>query len=398
MEVSERTALFSMAMNLVIFVIKYLSASASGSIALKAEAFHTLADFIASSTVFIGLQIAKRKTRSFPYGLYKIENLMSVFISLIILYTGYEIVMEVMHSNTMEIRNSGYAILSLLASIVITFWFSRYEKKIGEKTNSPSLLADAAHIRMDVLSNFVVLVAIITSSIGFQFDKIAAIIVVGFIAKTGIQILKDGARVLLDASLDYETLSKVEKIIMATPQVIALKSLTGRNSGRFKFIEVSIVIKTHDLDKAHLIADRIENRIKDEIKNIDQILIHYEPLQKEEIIYAMPLTDDQTSISAHFGEALFFMLVTFKAGDQTANKTEIIDNPFCKIEKSKGILAAEFLAKNLVDIVLVKKGFNSKGPAYVFSDSNIEIIVTDEETSEAALKKLGLILNPASNQ
>jgi len=396
MEVSERTALFSMAINLVIFGIKYLSASASGSIALKAEAFHTLADFIASSTVFIGLKIAKRKTKSFPYGLYKIENLMSVFISLIILYTGYEILLEVINTNTIEIRNSGFAILSLLASIAITFWFSRYEKKIGKKTNSPILLADSAHIRTDVLSNFVVLIAIITSSIGFQFDKYAAIIVVAFIAKTGIQILKDGARVLLDASLDYETLSKVEKIIMDTPQVIELKALTGRNSGRFKFIEVSIVIKTHDLDKAYLIADKIENRIKDEIKNIDQILIHYEPLQKKEIIYALPLTDDQASISAHFGEALFFMFVTFKAGDKAANKTEIIDNPFCKIEKSKGILVAEFLVKNMVDLVIVKKGFSSKGPAYVFSDSNIEIIVTDEETPENALKKLDIILNSPS--
>ncbi|MDD4169130.1 MAG: cation diffusion facilitator family transporter [Desulfotomaculaceae bacterium] len=393
MEVSERTALLSMAINLVIFAIKYLSASASGSIALKAEAFHTLADFIASSTAFIGLKIAKRKTKLFPYGLYKIENLMSVLISLIILYTGYEIVLEVINTDAIEIRNSGFAILSLLASIAITFWFSRYEKKIGKETNSPILLADAAHIRTDVLSNLVVLVAIITSSSGFQFDKIAAIIVVGFIAKTGIQILQDGARVLLDASLDYETLSKVEKIIMDTPQVEELKTLTGRNSGRYKFIEVSIVIKTHDLDKAHLIADRIENRIKDEIKNIDQILIHYEPLQKEEIIYAIPLTDDRASISAHFGEALFFMFVIFKVGEKTANKTEIVDNPFCKIEKSKGILTAEFLVKNRVDLVLVKKGFSSKGPAYVFSGSNIEIIVTDEETPENALKKLGLTSN-----
>ncbi len=80
MEESERIALLAIAVNLFIFGIKYVSASASGSIALKAEAFHTLADFVASLTVFAGLKIAKRKTKSFPYGLYKIENLMSVII------------------------------------------------------------------------------------------------------------------------------------------------------------------------------------------------------------------------------------------------------------------------------------------------------------------------------
>ena len=137
---------------------------------------------------------------------------------------------------------------------MITFWFSGYEKKFGQKINSPILLADAAHIRTDVLSNAVVLLAIISSLIGYQFDKIAALIVVGFIAKTGIQILLDGARVLLDASLDYDTLSKVEKIIVDTPQVVELKTLTGRNSGRFKFIEAGIVLTTHNLDKAHFIA------------------------------------------------------------------------------------------------------------------------------------------------
>jgi predicted Fe-Mo cluster-binding NifX family protein len=302
-------------------------------------------------------------------------------------------VLEVINANSIELRNSGFAILSLLFATMITFWFSGYEKKIGQKINSPILLADAAHIRTDVLSNAVVLLAIISSLIGYQFDKIAALIVVLFIAKTGLQILKDGARVLLDASLDYETLSKVEKIIADTPQVVELKTLKGRNSGRFKFIEAGIVLTTHNLDKAHFIADTIESHIKDEIKNIDQVLIHYEPFRKAEIVYAFPLTDDQASISAHFGEALFFMFVTYKAGDKVASKTEIIDNPYSKSEKSKGILSAEFLVKNKVDFVIVKKGFSSKGPSYVFSDSNIEVIVTDEETPEDALKKLGLTLN-----
>jgi divalent metal cation (Fe/Co/Zn/Cd) transporter len=71
-------------------------------------------------------------------------------------------------------------------------------------------------------------------------------------------ILKDGVKVLLDASVDYETLSKTEKIILDAPQVVEIKSLTGRNSGRFKFIESNIIIKTHNLDKAHIIADKIE--------------------------------------------------------------------------------------------------------------------------------------------
>ncbi|WP_161823157.1 cation diffusion facilitator family transporter [Sporotomaculum syntrophicum] len=374
MEEGERTALLAIAMNLVIFGIKYVSASATGSIALKAEAFHTLADFVASLTVFTGLKIAKRKTKSFPYGLYKIENLMSVIISLVILYTGYEIILDVINTDLTELRNSGFAIFSLLIATFLTFWFSNYERKIGHKINSPILLADSSHIRIDVLSNLIVLLVVVASLFGFHFDKIAALIVVIFIVKTGIQILMDGIRVLLDASVDYETLSKVEKIILDTPQIIKLKTLTGRNSGRYKFIEADIVLKTHNLDRAHFIAERVERITKEEIKNIDQVQIHYEPLQKEEIIYVLPLTEDKTSISPHFGEAPCFMLVTFKSGTETASKTEILTNPYANIQKGKGILAAELIVKNMVDFVLVKNGFESKGPHYVFSDANIELV------------------------
>lgn len=392
MEASERVAVLSIAINFVIFGIKYVSALASGSIALKAEAFHSFADFIAALTVLAGIKIAKRKVKSFPYGLYKVENLMSVLLSVVILYSGYEIIVEAITNNQVDLENSWLAISSLLVSIALTFGFSRYEIKIGKEINSPILLADAAHVRIDVLSNVVVLFAIVSSMIGYYLDKVAAVIIVGFIIKTGFQIAKDGVRVLLDASLDYETLSAVEKIIINTPQVVSIKALTGRNSGRFKFIETSIVIKTCDLNKAHFVADKIEGCIKEQIKNIDQILIHYEPIQKEQIVYALPLAEDQCSISSHFGEALFFMFVTFDLGNTRAKKIDVVENPFSKTEKGKGILSAEFMAKKMVDFVLVKKDFQNKGPSYVFSDANIEVLVTDKKTPESAFAERGLMV------
>ena len=56
-----------------------------------------------------------------------------------------------------------------------------------------------------------------------------------------------------------------------------------------------------------------------------------------------------------------------------------------------GILAAEFLIKKNIDILIVKKEFANKGPVYVFSDSNVEIVLTEEEKPEAAIQKLGLV-------
>lgn len=390
MEKSEKIALQAILVAFFIFGIKLIAAIITGSIALKAEAFHTLTDFIASLTVYAGLKIAKRKTKSFPYGLYKIENLISVVISLLVLFSGYEIALEAINAKQTEVKNSIVGIIILIVVVLISFAFSKYEKKVGKEINSPILIADADHGYIDVLSNIIVMVSIILGTIGYHLDKIATLIVVIFIAKTGFGILKDGVKVLLDASVDYETLSKTEKIILNTPQVVEIKKLTGRNSGRFKFIEANIVIKTHNLDKAHLIADKIENQIKQELSNIDHVLIHYEPMQKEEMIYVIPLTEEKNKISSHFGEAPWFMFVTFKTGERVAKQAEVMVNPFMNEEKGKGILAAEFLIKKGIDVVIVKKDFASKGPAYVFSDSNVEVVLTEEEIPEAAIGKLGL--------
>jgi len=74
-EKGQKVALLAIGVNLVLFGMKYLFAELSGSMALKAEAIHSLSDVIAPSTLFAGLIIAKCKTKSFPYGLYKVENI-----------------------------------------------------------------------------------------------------------------------------------------------------------------------------------------------------------------------------------------------------------------------------------------------------------------------------------
>ena len=86
---------------------------------------------------------------------------------------------------------------------------------MGAEIESPSLIADARHMWVDMLSNAVVLAGLLSSLAGFNLDRIAAFIVVFFIAWAGGKILIDGVRVLLDASLDYQTLSSAEKLILA---------------------------------------------------------------------------------------------------------------------------------------------------------------------------------------
>ena len=391
MEKGEKVAALAVGIHLVLFGIKYTFSTLSGSIALKADAFHSLSDVVASSTVFVGLIIAKRKTKSFPYGLYKVENLVSVMVALAIFYAGYEIVMEATKGIAVELQNIWLTIASVLCIIVITYGYSRYATKVGTEINSPSLIADAKHIGVDMFASTMVLVALLSSFAGVNLDRISAFIIVFIIAWSGGKILIDGIRVLLDASLDYKTLSLAEKLILAEPQVMEIQHLMGRNSGRYKFIEANIFLKTHDLNRAHFITDRIETNIKSQIKNVDRVLIHYEPSKKENLIYAVPLEyANQQRISRHFGEAPYFGLINVRIKDKKAIEQKVIANPFTQVDHGKGILAAEFLNKHLVDVVITKESFKGKGPYYVFSNAAVDNLITDQGTMEKALESFGI--------
>jgi cation diffusion facilitator family transporter len=397
MDKGQKVALLAIGINLILFGMKYFFAVLSGSIALKAEAFHSLSDVIASSTVFAGLILSKRKTKSFPYGLYKVENLVSVVVALAIFYAGYEITLEALKGGASSLQNLGITIVSVFGAMVITFSFSRYEARVGTEIASPSLIADARHMWVDMLANAVVLAGLLSSLVGFNLDRIAAFIVVLFIAWAGGKILIDGVRVLLDASLDYGTLSTAEKLILEEPQVIEIKSLIGRNSGRYKFIEANIVLKTHDFDKANFIVHRIEFNIKKQITNVDRVLIHFEPTQKEILVYALPLINaDQNQISPHFGEAPYFALVKVKIKDKKAIEHEIIENPFTQVKQGKGILVAEFLNKHLIDVIVTREPFDGKGPFYVFANAAVENILIVDKSLDGALIEIGIHFDPAA--
>ena len=388
MEQNEKIGIYSIAVNLLLVGIKILLSILSGSLALVADAIHSSTDVISSATVLAGIKISKRTSRTFPFGLYKVENFVSLLSSIFIFAAGYEIVHTIFFkTQNLKIENLPYAMGGVVLTIGITFAFSRYELREGKAINSPSLIADAQHIRTDMLSSGVILAGLIGSTFGLNLDKVAALLVVFFVAKAGLNILIDATRVLLDASIDFKTMDQVKTIIMKDPKVISINTLWGRNSGPFKFIEADIVVKAGSLEKAHFVSSKIEKEIKQNISHVDHILIHYEPQKKETTTCAVPVIEDKTAIAEHFGSAPYFYVATKREKDGVLVSEAYFHNPVSEDEKGKGIKVSEWLLDKGVDLVYSSRGFEGKGPGYVFSDAGVDIIVMEYKTLEDIKKE-----------
>jgi cation diffusion facilitator family transporter len=272
-----RVGVYSLLVNIFLVLVKLIMASVTGSLALRADAIHSSVDIFGSLALITGLLIANRKSSKFPYGLYKIENVMAIVISIILFITAYEIFRQSITGNTSTASYQGWALVVVGSLAAVPFLFSRYEIKMGKRYNSPSLIADGKQFRADILSSSVVFFALLSDYLGFPVDRWAAGIIALFIAYAGWDLLYSSMKVLLDASVDRKTIEDIRSVIEKEPAVSSVEQLTGRNSGRYMFVEATIKLKTTDLEEAHQITERLESGIKKRQCCIDRVMIHYEP-------------------------------------------------------------------------------------------------------------------------
>jgi len=383
-----RVGFYSLTVNLLLVGAKMSLSLITGSLALRADAIHSIIDVFGSIALIVGLLISGRKSKSFPYGLYKVENFVAVIIALLLFVTAYEIVREAI-SGSATIDLKGYWVIGIVAALILVpFIFSRYEIGRGKKFNSPSLIADGSQFRADVLASSVVFFALLGQHFGVPLDRIGAGIIALFIVVAAWGQLVNSMRVLLDASIDRTKLQGIRSVIEAEPAVSTIVDLTGRNSGRYIFVEATVQLRTTDLQKAHFISERLENKIKESECCVDRVLIHYEPASKAWVRYIVGLSDAQGQISDRFGESTHFAVVDIDLKQKKVQRQEIIANPDLGLGKGKGIKVAEFLLGYKPDVVISGDNLSGKGPGYAFADGGVETVQTKVKSLETLLGQL----------
>jgi cation diffusion facilitator family transporter len=389
METAEKTAWWSIAINSALVGFKAVLALVSGSLAIKADAVHSLTDVFSSVIILAGIKISARQSRRFPYGLYKVENLVALWVSLGIFYAGIEIVREVLtETSRMPPAHIPLAAAGIGLTIPAAWLFSRYELHKGHETGSPSLVADARHIWSDCLSSLVILTSLLGAALGFSWDRYAALVVVAFIARAAYGILLGAVRVLLDASLDPDSLNLIRETVLADRRVTGINELRARNAGRFKFVELDLALRLQELDKAHRAVEEIKERLREKLKNIDHVSVHYEPQKKDRLTLALPLNHDRRTISGHFGEAPFFRVLIMKKGSREVLEDAFLRNPHASEKKGRGIEVANWLLDQGVDQVIVGRDIRDKGPGLTLAKAGCEIIAVGEKDVEKVLASL----------
>jgi len=368
---TNRLAAFSLGLNALLATVKFILYPVTGSSAILAEAVHSLIDVVGSLLVISGLYLSEKRSERFPWGLYKIENLVALILSVLIFITAFEIVRK-FFLPVSELKNLDIGIATVVLMALPNLFFYKYESGFAKAAHSPSLAADAENWKMDTLSLIAVGAGIIGARLSYPLiDRVAAFLVLLLAVRSGYEIFKDSVKNLLDASVDKNTLDRIKNIIHSFGQVKEVVELTARNSGRFIFVTAVLRLAAMRLREAHSISDALEQKIKDHIPWVECVLIHYEPEEKSYRRYTVSLSKKEGEISEHFAKAPF-IAVWNKTLDGTSSIPEVLENPFLNTEKGKGIQLAQLLVERGVDVLYSKEDFKGKGPEYVFSSADVE--------------------------
>ncbi len=296
--------------------------------------------------------------------------MVALILSLAIFRAGFEI-LKMSLKGGYKLDNIPYAAGAAFLGLITSYFLSSYKMRVGKETGSPSLIADGMHSRSDALSSAVVLIGVLGGYISLPLDRIAAVVVAVLVIKAGWSPFKDSLRVLLDASIEPSVLLKIQRLILKKKGIKRLVSLTGRNSGKFRFIEIVVEVDTDSLTEAHRISEELESEIKSKIPRVDRVLIHYEPVGKKIELYAVPLDESGNPIS-HLGGANSFRMYEIKEGE--LRREWVVENPFRGEGRGRGRKVAEYLKEKGVDVVLFPEQLeDEKGAVLILRGLGIRV-------------------------
>lgn len=289
MNIKAKAASISILSNTFLIISKLLVGLFTNSVSIISEAVHSLMDLLAAVIAFFSVKkSAEPADDDHQYGHGKYEDVSGFAEGALILIAAAYIIYESIEkllSGKIDYIDSVAGIVVMALSVIINIFVSRNLFKVAKETDSIALLADAEHLRTDVLTSAGVLVGLILIKLtGLKIlDPIVAILVAMLIIKAGMELCISSMKNLLDSSLPEEDIEKIKSTLSeySVDKIISYNNLKTRKSGAEKLIEFTLVMpKDLHLSDSHLLCDEIEVDLKKNISNAF-ITIHTEPCSSE---------------------------------------------------------------------------------------------------------------------
>ena len=268
--------------NIVLFGLKLWAGLVTGSVALMADAWHTLSDSISSAIVVFSAWVSGRPAddeHHFGHG--RSDLICSVIIGVLLAFIGFEFILKALEQfrSGEAVAFGRIAVVVTVVSIVVKESMAQFAFWAARRTANPILRADGWHHRTDAFSSMIVLAGILLSSLFWWIDGLLGILVALLIFYASYEILRDSTNRLTGETPDEKMLAEISTIlqdlqIKAEPHHFHLHRYGDHVELTFHLTMAPDLTLKQAHDQAHLMETALRRQLEIEAT------IHMEPQEK----------------------------------------------------------------------------------------------------------------------
>ncbi len=265
--------------NVVVLILKVVVGLATHSLAILADAVHSLTDVLNNVVIWLVMRVAQKPADAdHPYGHRKFETMAVFGLASLLVVLAVELVLHAFRSDTQEIISEPWGLGLMLVVLILNLSVSLWERHWAKKLDSDILHADAQHTFVDVLTTLLVIVSWQLSVMGFVWlDKLCAIGVAGLVLYFAFGLFQKVVPILVDGfAIDPDLLAKAAAHVEGVKEVRQVRS---RWIGNSKAVDLIIAVDASlGIKESHDIAHDVEDMLVAEFNVVDAS-IHVEPFE-----------------------------------------------------------------------------------------------------------------------
>ncbi len=272
----------SVVVNTLLFVLKYWAGVTSGSVAIIADAWHTLSDSLSSIIVIVSARISSKPAdKDHPFGHGRFEIIATILIAVLLFIVAWSFCTDAFEKfrDKQTPHYGTVAIVVTVISVLVKEGLATYAFMMAKRHNSSTLRADGWHHRSDAISSLVILIGIFLARKIWWIDSLLAFIVALLIAQVAFSLLKEAINTFLGEEASSELKERINTIVY---------EIAGEQSDTHHFhyhnyqghAEVTFHMRfpgSMKIEQTHILVDAVEKRIREELDV--EATIHCEPLK-----------------------------------------------------------------------------------------------------------------------
>jgi cation diffusion facilitator family transporter len=279
-----KTTYFSIISNALLATIKWIAGYFGNSYALIADAIESTTDIFSSTLVLFGIKYSiKPADKNHPYGHGRIEPLITFLVAGSLVVSALIIARQsIINIQTPHELPKAYT-LFILGGIILWKEFSyRLVIKKSEETKSSALKADAWHHRSDAITSVAAFIGISIALIlgkGYESaDDWAALFAALFILYNSYLIFRPALGEILDEHSHDDLELQIREISKKVDGVLDTEKCLIRKTGMSFHVDLHITVNSQiSIKEGHDISHKVKDKLKQEIPEIADVLIHIEP-------------------------------------------------------------------------------------------------------------------------